>query len=124
MNYQIKFIPEALNDMKRLDHSVQPQVVKGIQKVSQNPVSINQGGYGKPLGNKDGTNLAGLYKIKFRGIGIRVVYSVEEHDGVMNIIVVSVRADNQVYQEAAKRRTKHDLYKAFCCQDAFSTFLP
>ena len=58
MNYQIKFIPEALNDMKRLDHSVQPQVVKGIQKVSQNPVSINQGGYGKPLGNKDGTNLA------------------------------------------------------------------
>ena len=109
MNYQIKFIPEALNDMKRLDHSVQPQVVKGIQKVSQNPVSINQGGYGKPLGNKDGTNLAGLYKTKFRGIGIRVVYSVEEHDGVMNIIVVSVRADNQVYQEAAKRRTKHDL---------------
>lgn len=109
MNYQINFIPEALTDMKKLDHSVRPQVVKGIQKVSQNPVSIYQGGYGKPLGNKDGTNLAGLFKIKFRSIGIRVVYSVEEKEGVMTIIVISVRADNQVYQEASKRRSKHDL---------------
>lgn len=109
MNYQINFIPEALTDMKKLDHSVRPQVVKGLQKVSQNPVSIYQGGYGKPLGNKDGTNLAGLFKIKFRSIGIRVVYSVEEKEGVMTIIVVSVRADNQVYQEASKRRSKHDL---------------
>ena len=109
MSYQINFLPEAINDMKKLDHSVRPQVAKGIQKVSSNPVSIYQGGYGKPLGNKDGTNLSGLYKIKFRGIGIRVVYSVEEHDGIMNIIVVSVRADNQVYQEASKRRNKHGL---------------
>lgn len=109
MNYQINFIPEALTDMKKLNHSVHPQVVKGIQKVSQNPVSIYQGGYGKPLGNKDGTNLAGLFKIKFRSIGIRVVYSVEEKEGVMTIIIVSVRADNQVYQEASKRRSKHDL---------------
>lgn len=109
MSYQINFIPEALTDMKKLDHSVHPQVLKGIQKVSQNPISAYQGGYGKPLGNKDGTNLTGLFKIKFRGIGIRVVYSVEEKDGIMTIIVVSVRADNQVYQEASKRKTKHDL---------------
>ncbi|MCU6761103.1 mRNA interferase RelE [uncultured Roseburia sp.] len=109
MNYQINFIPEALTDMKKLDHSVRPQVVKGIQKVSQNPVSIYQGGYGKPLGNKDDSNLTGLFKIKFRGIGIRVVYSVEEKQGVMTIIIVSVRADNQVYQEASKRKSKHNL---------------
>jgi len=35
--------------MKKLDNCVRPQVAKGIQKVSQNPVSIYQGGYGKPL---------------------------------------------------------------------------
>ncbi len=109
MSYQVKFLPEAVNDMKKLDHSLRPQVAKGIRKVSQNPVSIYQGGYGKPLGNKDGTNLSGLYKIKFRGIGIRAIYSLEEHEGVMTVIVVSVRADNQVYQEAGKRRTKYDL---------------
>jgi mRNA interferase RelE/StbE len=109
MSYQINFLPEALNDMKSLDHSVSTQVTKGILKVSKNPVSIHQGGYGKPLGNKDGSNLTGLFKIKFRGIGIRVVYSVMEQNNVMTIIVVSVRADNQVYQEAACRRTKHNL---------------
>lgn len=68
MSYQINFVPEALNDIKKLDHSIYPQIFKGIQKVSQNPVSIYQGGYGKPLGNKDGANLTGLFKIKFRGI--------------------------------------------------------
>lgn len=109
MSYQIKFLPESLNDMKKLDNSVSPQIAKGIQKVSQNPISIYQGGYGKPLGNKDGTDLSGLYKIKFRGIGIRVVYSIEEKDSIMTIIVVSVRADNQVYQEAANRRNKHNI---------------
>ncbi|MDC7291216.1 type II toxin-antitoxin system RelE/ParE family toxin [Blautia schinkii] len=109
MNYQINFLPEAIDDMKKLDNSIQPQIAKGIRKVSQKPLSTYRGGYGKPLGNKDGTDLSGLYKIKFRGIGIRVVYSVEEHNGIMTVIVVSVRADNQVYQEAEKRRTKHNL---------------
>lgn len=33
MNYQINFIPEALTDMKKLDHSVRPQVMKGIESV-------------------------------------------------------------------------------------------
>ena len=103
MSFQINFLPEAL------DNSLRPQIAKGIQKVSQNPISIYQGGFRKPLGNKDGTNLVGLYKIKFRGIRIRVVYSVEEKDSIMNIIIVSVRADNQVYQEAANRRKKHNL---------------
>jgi len=109
MSYQINFLPEALNDMRKLDNSIRPQIAKGIRKVSQNPVSINQSGYGKPLGNKDGTDLTGLYKIKFQRIGIRVVYSLEEKDGIMNIIVVSVRAGDQVYQEAASRRNKHNL---------------
>ena len=109
MSYQIAFIPEALSDMKKLDNSVQPQVLKGIQKVSQNPVSISQGGYGKPLGNNEGIILTGLFNIKFRGIGIRVVYSIAEQCGIMTIIVVSVRADSQVYQEASKRRNKHNI---------------
>lgn len=56
-----------------------------------------------------GTNLTNLLKIKFRDLGIRVVYKVERVDGVMKIIVVSARTDEQVYKEAAKRREKHDL---------------
>lgn len=48
-------------------------------------------------------------KIKFRNLGIRVVYKIERVDGIMKIIVVSARTDEQVYREAAKRRNKHGL---------------
>jgi mRNA interferase RelE/StbE len=109
MNAQIRFISEALKDMKSLDHSVSVQVTKGILKVSQNPQSVHQGGYGKPLGNKDGTDLTGLFKIKFLRLGIRVVYLLEEQNNIMTVIVVSVREDSQVYREAANRRKKHNL---------------
>lgn len=109
MTWSIEFLEEATKDMKKLDHSAQIQVLKGITKVSKNPLPVEEGGYGKPLGNKSGINLTNLLKIKFRDLGIRVVYKVERVDGVMKIIVVSARTDEQVYKEAAKRREKHDL---------------
>ncbi len=105
MTWSSEFLEEAEKDMKKLDHSAQIQVLKGIIKVSKNPLPPEEGGYGKSLGNKSGTNLT---KIKFRKLGIRVVYKIERVDGVMKIIVISARADEQVYKEAAKRREKHD----------------
>ena len=87
MIWSIEFLEEAEKDMKKLDHSAQIQVLKGITKVSKNPLPAEEGGYGKPLGNKSGINLTNLLKIKFRDLGIRVVYKVERVDGVMKIIV-------------------------------------
>ena len=107
MTWNIEFLKEAEKDLNDLDGSVKKQVLKGIQKVSQNPLPDFQGGYGKPLGNHGGTNLSGL--IKFRKIGIRVVYKVEIVGNVMKIIIISARSDNQVYLEAEVRRTKHGL---------------
>lgn len=109
MTWDIEFFEEAEKDMKKLDRSAQIQVLKGIRKVSKNPLPAEEGGYGKPLGNKSGANLTGLMKIKFRDLGIRVVYKIERIDGVMKIIVVSARTDEQVYKEAAKRRHKYDV---------------
>ena len=109
MLWGIEFLEEAEKDMKKLDHSAQVQVLKGIRKVSQNPLSVEEGGYGKPLGNKIGINLTNLMKIKFRDIGIRVVYKIERIEGIMKIIVISARTAEQVYKEAAKRREKYDL---------------
>lgn len=109
MTWNIEFLDEAEKDMKKLDHSAQIQVLKGLRKVGQNPLPAEEGGYGKPLGNKNGIHLTNLMKIKFRNLGIRVVYKVERVDGVMKIIVVSARTDEQVYKEAVKRREKHDL---------------
>ena len=48
-------------------------------------------------------------KIKFKKIGIRVVYKVEITDNVMKIIIISARSDNQVYEEVEKRRKKYKL---------------
>ena len=109
MNWELRFLPEAADDMEKLNRSVLPQVLKGIKKVQQNPLPRTRGGYGGPLGNKSGNDLTGLFKIKFRSIGIRVVYALEEVDGVMTIVVISLRADNQVYDMAARRRKKHDM---------------
>ncbi|MBQ3509855.1 MAG: type II toxin-antitoxin system RelE/ParE family toxin [Peptococcaceae bacterium] len=109
MTWTIEFLSEAEQDLMKLDGSVRAQVLNGIRKVSTNPLPVSQGGYGKPLGHKNGLNLTNLLKIKFRGIGIRVVYKVEVVDNIMKIIVISARSDEQVYKEALLRREKYNL---------------
>ncbi len=76
-------------------------------KVSENPEYPN--GYGKPLGNHTDSALAGLYKIKFKRAGIRVIYSLKREGQNMFIIIISARADDHVYHEAVKRRIKYDM---------------
>ena len=107
MNWSIKYLSEAEEDLLSLNPSIRPQILKGIRKVSQNPDYPN--GYGKPLGNYAGSNLAGLVKIKFKKAGIRVVYALERTAEKMTIIIISARADNLVYSEAERRRRIHDL---------------
>jgi len=107
--WKIEFLPEALSDLAHIDKAVRAQVIKGINKVVQNPVAKFKGGYGKPLRNQKGKDLSGLYKIKYRDIGIRVVYSLKEQNGIMTVIIVGVRADDEVYDEAYKRKVKHDI---------------
>lgn len=107
MSWQIQFLPEAENDLASLNKSVRPEILKGIRKVAQNPGYPD--GYGKPLGNFAGSKLAGLYKIKFKKAGLRVVYALQKINEQMIIIIISARADDQVYYEAEKRRLRHDL---------------
>ena len=104
MTWEIEFLEEAEKDMKKLDHSAQIQVLKGIMKVSKNPLPAEEDGYGKPLGNKSGTNLTNLLKIKFRDLGIRVVYKIERLNGVMKIIVVSARTDENIGVQGVQTR--------------------
>ena len=107
MTWQIKFLPEAEDDLMSLNRSVRPEILKGIRKVAQNPGYPN--GYGKPLGNFSGSNLAGLYKIKFKKAGLRVVYALQRQAESMTIIIISARADDLVYDEAERRRKRHEL---------------
>ncbi len=104
MGYKIEYYPLAVKDLKKLDNNSQKQVLKAIQKVSENPLSIIDGGYGKHLKNTNTTKLGGLLKIKLKDSGIRVVYKLEKVKKKMIIIVIAVRENNTVYKIAHKRK--------------------
>jgi len=74
MYWEVVFLPEAKKERNELDSSARNQVDKAIRKVSQNPLPKSEGGYGNPLGHRQGKNLTGLLKIKLKKLGIRVVY--------------------------------------------------
>lgn len=109
MNWLLTFLPEAKKDLKDLAGNQRILVAKAIEKVRQNPVSIYEGGYGKPLGNKNGNDLTGLLKIKLRSAGIRVVYKLIRTESEMLIVVIGARADDEVYETAQRRTEKHSL---------------
>ena len=62
-----KYLKEALDDLDNLDSELREIVLAGIKKVRQNPLPQSEGGYGNPLGNKNGNNLTGFFKIKYKG---------------------------------------------------------
>lgn len=103
MKWAIEYLDEAQGDVRRLDGSQRKQYAKAIDKVCQNPLPTNEGGYGKPLGNKGGRNLTGPLKIKLKQSGIRIVYRLIRQDDKMVIAVVGMRADEEVYDEAWER---------------------
>jgi mRNA interferase RelE/StbE len=118
MAWKIQIADEAKKDYKRLEGSLRKQVLAGILKVSEAPLP-SPNGYGKPLGNKNGNNLTGFFKIKYRGIGIRVVYTLALDKMTMNIIVISQRDDNYCYELASKL---HEKYGDKIFEDIFEDF--
>jgi len=103
MEWTVDFYPKAQKEFDKLNESPKLHVAKAIKKVSQNPLPQSEGGYGKPLGNTQSSKLSGCMKIKLKSIGIRVVYRLIRQDNTMKIIIVSVRADDEVYKEAERR---------------------
>ena len=109
MSWKLEYLPEAEKDLKNLDGSQRLLVLKAIKKVQQNPLPIDEHGYGKPLGNHS-SSLAGLMKIKLRSAGLRVVYQLRRTESSMMVIVIGVRADDEVYEMAQKRANKYGLF--------------
>lgn len=105
MNWTVEFLPEARKDIKSLGKSQWVLIQKALKKVSQNPLPVTEGGYGKPLSG----SLAGCYKIKLRTAGLRTVYKLQRTETSMLVIVVGVRADEEVYELAEKRVQKYRL---------------
>lgn len=118
MSWNIRITDEAKKDYGKIDGSMRKQVLAGIIKVSKAPLP-SPNGYGKPLGNKNGNDLTGFFKIKYKEIGIRVVYTLVVDKMIMNIIVISQRDDNYCYDIVAKLYDKYgdDIFK-----DVFGKF--
>ena len=109
MNWTVKYLNEAWEDLDNLDGSPKRLVLKAIEKVKANPLPASEGGFGKPLGNKGGNDLTGLLKIKLRSAGIRVVYKVVKQEDEMIVVVIGARADDEVYDIARQRAIKYGL---------------
>ena len=109
MTWELEYHPEVEKDLKALDRTQQIIVEKAIKKIKSNPLPQNEGGYGKPLGHKHGTNLTGFLKVKLRKEGIRVVYKLIRTETKMLVVVVGVREDDEVYEIAQSRIKKFNI---------------
>ena len=107
--WDVKYLPEALDDLDELDGSQRKLVLKSIEKIRKNPLSQQEGGYGKLLGKRGNTDLTGFLKIKVRASGLRLVYKVIKQEDRMLIVVIGAREDKEVYSIADKRIKKNDL---------------
>lgn len=102
MNWEVRYLPEILDDFLALDGSQRILVKKAIAKIRTNPLPETEGGYGKRLGNKNNTQLARFLKVKLHGAGLRVVYQLIREKDCTVLIVIGVRKDDEVYHMAHK----------------------
>ena len=106
MEWKIRITDEGKKGYYKLDPAVRTQVLAGIIKVSKAPLP-SPNGYGKPLGHKRGNNLTGFFKIKYKSIGIRVVYTLIIDEAIMNVIVISERNEAECYNLVKKLIKKY-----------------
>ena len=111
MNWKLAYLPEAEKDLKSLAGSQRLLVQKAIRKVLQNPLPVDENGYGKPLGNHNRASLSSFLKIKLKAAGIRVFYKLQRTEDTMLVIIIGVRADEEVYEIAQKRANKHNHFE-------------
>lgn len=109
MNWHIKYLEEVEKDFRKLDASQVIRVRKAINRTLQNPLARSQGGHGIELGNKGGVNLTNCLEIKLRGEGLRAIYKLIHTKTEMLVIIVGVREDEKVYNEADARIKLHRL---------------
>ena len=109
MNWKVLYLPEAQKDLRNLDGSQRILVLKAIKKIQTNPLPFTEGGYGKPLGNKNGNDLSGFLKVKIKAAGLRIVYKIIRLENTMLIVVIGVREEMEVYETAQRRIEKNEL---------------
>ena len=97
--FEIRLIPAATKEYKRLDGSIKKLVDVAFRKLEARADEI-----GEELFDQKDTKLLGCRKVKFRKYGIRIVYRiVKDKVEIVQVIAVAKREDNEVYKLAHKR---------------------
>ena len=93
--WRIRLAPQAEQAYRKLDGSLSKHVKIQIEKLKVSPE------LGKPLGNKDGLNLTGYYKLYAAKKSIRIVYERDDAWHTVRVIAIGKREDLTVYRQAA-----------------------
>ena len=99
MSYKVTFIPDAVQDYKKLDGSIRKEVNKRIDELEENPL------IGKKLGNKFNIDLTGFYKLYVHNKKIRIVYRLitPEKIEIVEIWGIGKREKEEIYKIVGKR---------------------
>jgi len=100
LRYKVLLTPEAATDFRALDGSVKKLVGKQLKKLEESPH------LGQPLGNMQGFDLTGYYKLYAVKKSIRIVYCIIENEVVVEVVGIGKRADFEAYAEVARRLLK------------------
>ena len=92
--YRLFFLPQALEEWRSLDGSIQQILKKLLTKRLDNPHV--------PGGELHGA-LARCYKIKLNKQGMRLVYEVEDGKLIVMVLSVDRREDSAAYKSAVDR---------------------
>jgi mRNA interferase RelE/StbE len=97
--HNIQFIPEAVDDYKKLDGSIKILVNEKIDKLAENPF------LGEPLGNKNNIDLTGFYKLYIAKKTYRIVYRILQNDRIeiVEIWGIGKRDKLAIYKTIHKR---------------------
>jgi len=98
MAFQVEFHPDAVRDFDALDGSIQREIARRIDALSENPF------IGKPLGNKLGMNLSGFFKLYAARKKYRIVYQIlGDRLEVVEIVGIGKREKAEIYRLVFRR---------------------
>jgi mRNA interferase RelE/StbE len=92
--YQLKFIPAALIEWRKLDNSIRKPLIKRLERRLENPVVEN---------DRLSGDLSSCYKIKDNKSGYRMVYVIKNQPKELVVLAVGWREDLAAYDKARDR---------------------
>ncbi len=112
---KVNFHPKAVKELKKLDR----QIIRIIQRDVQEKLAVDPKNHGEPLR----APLTGCYKLKYKSLNLRLVYTIrdeqltiikisddqeiqQEIEGIVSILAIGERTRERVYRDALNRKEK------------------